>query len=99
MKFYETQDYLDAQRAKKEREIAQLKQKRFEAQVREFYWFMQDNLDTSRAEFLEATWKISFMGKTVELYNFAEVFAGIDQLLVDFMEEDGIEYSRGQNDE
>lgn len=98
MNMYETQNYLDAQIAKKEREIAELKQKRFDAQIREFYWFIQDQLDTSKPEFLDSTWKISFMGKTVELNNYADVFGGIEQTLINYMEEDEIEYKRGEDE-
>ena len=98
MNMYETQNYLDAQIAKKEREIAELKQKRFDAQIREFYWFILDQLDTNKPEFLDSTWKISFMGRTVELNNYADVFGGIEQTLINYMEEDEIEYKRGEDE-
>ena len=96
MKMYETQNYLDSQIAQKEREIAELKKKRFEAQVREFFWFIQDQVsDGTNPDFLNATWKISIMGRTVDLNNYADVFGGIEQTLINYMEEEEIEYTRG----
>ena len=94
MTLYETKEHIAREIAQKEKELAELKQKQFDAQIREFYWFIQDQLDTANPEFLESTWKISFMGKTVELNNYADVFGGIEQTLINYMEEDEIDYER-----
>ena len=94
MTLYETKEHIAREIAQKEKELAELKQKQFDAQIREFYWFINDQLDTAKPEFLESTWKISFMGKTVELNNYADVFGGIEQTLINYMEEDEIEYER-----
>lgn len=99
MKLYETREHIAKEILRKEAELARLKEKLFDAQIREFYWFINDQLDTGNPEFLESTWKISFMGKTVELNNYADVFSGIEQTLINYMEEDEIEYKRGGNDD
>jgi hypothetical protein len=53
------------------------------------------NLDSP--EFLEAPWKIEFMGKSIELNNYANVWEAFHGLLIDYMDEDEIPYSRGGN--
>ena len=95
MKLYETKEHITREIVRKETELAQLKQKLFDAQIREFYWFLQDQVTKEENfDFLNATWKISIMGKTVELNNYADVFGGIEQTLINYMEEDEIEYER-----
>lgn len=98
-KFYETTEYIGREIARKERELAELKQRAQDAQIREFYWHIEDMMDTDNPKFLEAPWKLSFMGKSVELNNYANVWEAIHGLLIDYMDEDEIPYARGCNDE
>ena len=100
MKLYETKEHIAREIARKEKELAELKQKLFDTQVREFYWFIQDQVTAEvNPDFLNATWTISIMGKTVELNNYADVFGGIEQTLINYMEEDDIEYERDSDHE
>ena len=95
MKLYETKEHIMQEIVRKETELAKLKQKLFDAQIREFYWFIQDQVAADiNPDFLNATWEISIMGKTVKLNNYADVFGGIEQTLINYMEEDEIEYTR-----
>jgi hypothetical protein len=97
-KFYETTNYIEQQIARKEREIAELRQKAHDAKIREFYWHIEDQCNAENQEFLNAPWEISFMGKSIELNNYANVWEAIHGLLIDYMDEDEIEYSRGENE-
>lgn len=94
-KFYETKNYIEHQIAQKERELAELRQKAFDAQVREFYWHIENECNPENQAFLDAPWKIEFMGKSVELNNYANVWEAIHGLLIDYMDEDEIPYNRG----
>ncbi len=97
-KFYETANHLKREIERKERELQELKQKLHGSEVREFYWFIQDQVSAEMtADFLNSSWVISFMGKTVKLYNCAETFSGIEDLLTNYMDDDEIEYKRGEN--
>ena len=101
-KFYETKDYIEREIARKEREIAELKQRAFDAQVREFYWHIENMMGAEGAladKFLDAPWEISFMGQSVKLNNYANVWETIHGLLIDYMDEDEIPYERGCNNE
>lgn len=94
-KFYETKNYIEYQIAQKEQELAELRRKAFDAQVREFYWHIENVCDAEKPEFLDASWEISFMGQTVKLNNYANVWEAFHGLLIDYMDEDEIPYERG----
>ncbi len=101
-KFYETSDYITREIARKEREIAELRQKAHDAKIREFYWHIEDAMGTEGPmadKFLEAPWKIEFMGKSIELKNYVNVWEAIHGLLIDYMDEDEIPYERGRDHE
>ena len=93
-KFYETPDYIGREIARKEKELQDLKRRQFDAQVREFYWHIEDTCNADNSEFLDAPWEISFMGQSVKLNNYANVWEAIHGLLIDYMDEDEIPYSR-----
>lgn len=99
MKFYETTEHLKREIERKEKEIQQLRYKLYDAKIREFYTHAMHNFDTDNQAFLDAEWTLSFMGQTVELPNMAEVFQGITGMLEDHMDNCGIEYTRGCDDE
>lgn len=92
-KFYETSDYIGREIARKEKELADLKQRQYDAKVREFYWHMENMMEAEK--FLDASWEISFMGQSVKLNNYANVWETIHGLLIDYMDEDEIPYTRG----
>ena len=92
MKFYNTSDYLTNEIAKKEAELKNLKKEVHDAQVREFYWHINERLRVMDEEFYNTDWTISFGEKSVTLPNCAEVFQGIEQVLFDYMETENIQY-------
>ena len=92
MNFYKTTNYLKSEIAKKEAEIKQLKKEIFDAQVREFYWHINERVRVMDEDFYDTQWEISFGDKSVTLPNCAEVFQGIEQVLVDYMEEENIQH-------
>lgn len=94
MKFYNTSDYLTNEIAKKEAELKKLKKEVHDAQVREFYWHINNRLHEMDENFYNSPWTISFDGKTITLPNFAEVFQGIEQTIADYMDDEGIEYKK-----
>ena len=93
--FYESTNYLQSQITKKERELEELRRKQFDAQIREFFWYIEDKMNADSHEFLDTTWGLSFMGKSIELNNYANVWETIHGLLIDYMDEDEIPYARG----
>jgi len=92
MNFYKTTNYLKSEIAKKEAEIKQLKKEIFDAQVREFYWHINERVRVMDEDFYDTQWEISFGDKSVTLPNCAEVFQGIEQVLFDYMEEENIQH-------
>ena len=92
---YETANYLTAQIAKKERELRELRNQLYRAEIRDFYLFVMKNFDAENVAFLESEWSISFMGKTVTLPNMAEICDGITTTIEEYMDNEGIEYKRG----
>lgn len=98
-KFYETSDYIAREIARKEKELEDLKRRQYDASVREFYWHIEDKMNADSHEFLDTTWGLSFMGKSIELNNYANVWEAFHGLLIDYMDEDEIPYERGRGDE
>jgi hypothetical protein len=98
MNFYKTTNYLKSEIAKKEAEIKQLKKEIFDAQVREFYWHINERLRVMDEDFYNTQWEISFGDKSVTLPNCAEVFQGIEQVLFDYMEEENILRKDGEGE-
>lgn len=98
-KFYETSDYIAREIARKQKELEDLQRRQYDAKVREFYWHIEDKMNLDSPEFLEAPWKIEFMGKSIELNNYANVWEAFHGLLIDYMDEDEIPYSREGDNE
>ena len=103
MKMYETAAYLESEIRKAENRLAELKNKLHAAEVREFYWHIKSALDACETpekwdSFYATEWKISFGRKTINLYNCAQVFNGIEATLEEYMDDEGIEYKRGNED-
>ena len=96
-KFYDTSAHLAQKLAQAEKEVENLKIQIQQAQVREFYWHMTNALDRCDTEaeweqFYESDFTITFQGKTVTLYNGAQIFQDIQSALECYMDEDNIEY-------
>lgn len=96
MTFYYTSSHFESEIAKKERELQELKALAEQAKVREFYFHIMEGLRCGDEEFYNTSWKISFGEKTVTLPNCAEVFQAVEQVIADYMEEEGIEYKEGK---
>ena len=100
MTFYTTQEHIRREIEKKERELQNLRFQLHGAEVREFYWFMENEVSHEMSnEFLSSTWKISFMGKTVELDNLSVTFEGMENLLTTYMDDQGVGYEEEEDDD
>lgn len=92
MTFYYTSSHFESEIAKKEKELQKLKLLAEHAKIREFYFHIMEGLRCGDEEFYNTSWKISFGEKTITLPNYADVFQGIEQVIVDYMEEEEIEH-------
>ena len=99
MKFFKTADGISAEIERKEKEIQQLRYQLYDAKIREFYSHVMREFDTDNQRFLDAEWTISFMGRSVTLSNMAEVFQGITGTIEEHMDNCGIDYERGRENE
>ena len=101
-KFYETSDHLAAQLAEAEERAEELRARIEQAKIREFYFHMIHSLTSPKDEtewenFYNAEFTISFRGRSVTLYNGAELFQNIQSALEVYMDDEGIEYREEQN--
>jgi len=60
MNFYKTTNYLKSEIAKKEAEIKQLKKEIFDAQVREFYWHINERVRVMDEDFYDTEIEIAY---------------------------------------
>ena len=103
MAFFYTSEHLAKQLAEAEKRAARLRVLVWEARVREFYFHIVNGGDTVSDDewekFANAPWTVSFMGKTVELENSADLYEGFVGLLRDYMDDAEIPYGREGEEE
>ena len=99
MKFFYTASHFETEIAKKEKELQELRRLAEHARVREFHRHITNRLHNMDDEFHETEWTISFGSQSITLPNYAEVFQGIEQTIVDYMEDEGIEYNKGESND
>ena len=91
MAFFYTSEHLAKQLAEAENRAARLRVAVWEAKVREFYFHIVNGGDAvgddEWEKFTNSPWTVSFMVKTVELENSADLYAGFVGLLRDYMDE------------
>ena len=89
--FYKA-SHFESEIKKKEKELQELKALAEQAKIREFYFYIMEELRCGDEAFYNYSWTISFGEKTINIPNCADVFQGIEQVLCDYMEDEGIEH-------